>query len=121
MNRYAICASILFTCYSVGPVRAGGSAYDICILNSNKYSVNVVAFVQTSLKNAGLYKRRIDGKMGPSTQKGIRAYRELKGLSKSDGIDREFLKAVLGPKRYTEVQDDLPRTEFECRAMFRRR
>ncbi|MFH0732199.1 MAG: peptidoglycan-binding protein [Candidatus Omnitrophota bacterium] len=41
--------------------------------------------IQTALKNAGIYKGPIDGKMGPKTKQAIREFQKANGL-KSDGI-----------------------------------
>ncbi len=45
--------------------------------------------IQAALKNAGFYKGAIDGKIGPVTQKAIKAFQSANGL-KADGI--------IGPK-----------------------
>ena len=85
-----------------------------------KYSINVVRAVQAGLKDAGLFKGRVDGQLlpngevTPATEKAISDYRRLNGLPSSKRIDPDFLRALLG-KEYR--LDDVKELQDLCQQL----
>ena len=50
--------------------------------------------VQQQLKTAGLYKGRIDGRMGPDTRRAIAQFQEKNGLQGTGKLDQQTLAAL---------------------------
>ncbi|HZU91570.1 MAG TPA: peptidoglycan-binding protein [Stellaceae bacterium] len=50
--------------------------------------------VQRQLKEAGLYKGRVDGMMGPETKQAIQAFQQQNGLQQTGTLDQQTLSAL---------------------------
>jgi peptidoglycan hydrolase-like protein with peptidoglycan-binding domain len=59
-------------------------------------SPGLIKRVQTSLKQQGFYKGRIDGVWGPETQSGIHGYQQAHNLSDSGELDSPTLASLRG-------------------------
>jgi peptidoglycan hydrolase-like protein with peptidoglycan-binding domain len=57
-------------------------------------SRNHLRQVQEQLKTAGLYKGRIDGRMGPDTRRAIAQFQEKNGLQGTGKLDQQTLAAL---------------------------
>lgn len=60
----------------------------------NPTSPSTLRQVQTALKQQGLYHSRVDGRWGPMTEHGVRAYQEKNGLPVTGHLDQATLSAM---------------------------
>jgi len=66
----------------------------IYVGNSPKPFDQIVADVQTSLQEQGLYNGEIDGLVGPLTQEALAAYQSAQGLEQTAAIDQPTLESL---------------------------
>jgi len=66
----------------------------IYVGNSPKPFDQIVADVQTSLQEQGLYQGEIDGLVGPLTQEALAAYQSAQGLEQTAAIDQPTLESL---------------------------
>ena len=66
----------------------------IYVGNSPKPFDQIVADVQTSLQEQGLYHGEIDGLVGPLTQEALAAYQSAQGLEQTAAIDQPTLESL---------------------------
>jgi len=59
-------------------------------------SPGMIKRVQTSLKQQGFYKGRIDGVWGPETQSGVHGYQQAHNLTDSGELDAATLASLRG-------------------------
>lgn len=59
-----------------------------------RLSRSQVRQVQQQLKTAGLYKGRIDGKMGPETRRAVAQFQKQNGMQGSGRIDQQTMAAL---------------------------
>jgi Putative peptidoglycan binding domain len=66
----------------------------IYVGNTPKPFDQIVADVQTSLQEQGLYQGEIDGLVGPLTQEALAAYQSAQGLEQTAAIDQPTLESL---------------------------
>lgn len=61
---------------------------------SVRLSRNQIKQVQQQLKSAGLYKGKVDGKMGRETKQAVSAFQQQNGINQSGTLDQQTLAAL---------------------------